>query len=92
MPSFNVIPKEGLNLPRVSISIFMIIRLLLLIITVIILGVTGYYFGYYRGSYRNNLFHEELMMLVSSVAVFINTMIMVGGIRRNQNYKVRTNA
>ena len=77
MPSFTVMPKEGLSLPRVSVSVFMIIRLLLLCITLVIMAVVGYYFSYYQGSYRNSLFHEELMLLVCSVAVFINSLIMV---------------
>ena len=68
-------PKEGVSLPRLSISVFMIIRLVLLISNCIIMGVIGYYFSNSRGSFRQNLFHEELMMLVCSVFAFITTII-----------------
>lgn len=77
MPTFTIMPKESLSLPRLSVSIFMIIRLVLLGIDCIVIGIIGYYFAYYRGSYRHNLFHEELMLLVCSVSAFINAIIMV---------------
>ena len=64
-------------LPRLSVSIPMIGRILLLALNIIIIGIIGYYFAYYRGSYRHNLFDEELMMLVCAVSAFINTVIMV---------------
>ena len=79
MPTLNLMPKENLTIPRLSVSIYMIVRLLLLCLNIIIIGIIGYYFAYYLGSYRHNLFHEELMMLVCAVSAFINTVIMVSG-------------
>ena len=73
MPTFNIMPKEGVSLPKLSISVFMIIRLVLLIIDCIIIGIIGYYFSYSRGSFRQNLFHEEIMMLVCSIFAFVTT-------------------
>ena len=75
MPTFNIMPKEGVSLPRLSISVFMIIRLVLLITNCIIMAVIGYYFSNSRGSFRQSLFHEELMMLVCSIFAFITTII-----------------
>ena len=69
--------REDMSLPRLSVSIPMIGRILLLALNIIIIGIIGYYFAYYRGSYRHNLFDEELMMLVCAVSAFINTVIMV---------------
>ena len=76
MPTLNFI-KEEMSLPRLSVSISMIGRLLLLVLNIIIIGIIGYYFAYYRGSYRHNLFDEELMMLVCAVSATVNTVIMV---------------
>ena len=84
MPTFNIMPKEGVSLPRLSISVFMIIRLVLLISNCIIMGVIGYYFSNSRGSFRQNLFHEELMMLVCSVFAFITTIISM--VSKNKRY------
>ena len=77
MPTLNIMPKENLQLPRLSVSIYMIARLVLLCLNTIIIGIIGYYFAYYLGSYRHNLFHEELMLLVCAVSAFINTVITV---------------
>ena len=78
MPSLNIMSRENsLSLPRLSVSIPMIGRILLLVLNIIIIGIIGYYFAYYRGSYRHNLFDEELMVLVCAVSAFINTVIMV---------------
>ena len=68
---------EDMSLPRLSVSIPMIGRILLLVLNIIVIGIIGYYFAYYRGSFRQNLFDEELMMLVCAVSAFINTVIMV---------------
>ena len=78
MPTINFMSREDISLPRLSVSIPMIARILLLVLNIIIIGIIGYYFAYYRGSYRHNLFDEELMMLVCAVSAFINTVIMVG--------------
>ena len=77
MPTLNLMSREDMALPRLSVSIPMIGRILLLALNIIIIGIIGYYFAYYRGSYRHNLFDEELMMLVCAVSAFINTVIMV---------------
>ena len=77
MPGLNIIPTEGLTIPKLSISIHMIIRFLILILDSVIIGIIGYYFAYYQGSYKNSIFHPELMMLICAVSAFINTSIMV---------------
>jgi len=77
MPTFNLMPKEGLSLPRLSISVSMIIRLVLVCVDCVVIGIIGYYFAYYRGSYRQNLFHEELMVLVCATSAFINAAIFI---------------
>ena len=77
MPTLNFMSMEDMSLPRLSVSIPMIGRILLLVLNIIVIGIIGYYFAYYRGSFRQNLFDEELMMLVCAVSAFINTVIMV---------------
>ena len=77
MSGLNLMPGEGVSLPKISITIQMVIRFLQLILNSIIIGVIGYYFAYYQGSYRNSIFHPELMMLVCAVSAFINTSIVV---------------
>ena len=77
MPGLNFMPSEGMKIPKVSISIHMIIRFLLLILDSIVIGIIGYYFAYYQGSYRNSIFHPELMMLICAVSACINTSIVV---------------
>ena len=85
MPTLNIMPKESFSLPRLSISIYMIIRLILLCVNSIIIGVIGYYFSYYRGSYKQSIFHEELMLLVCSVSALICGIIMVTYIKSRIN-------
>merc|ERR1719471_2475381 len=77
MPTLNIMPRETISLAKLSVSVFMICRIVLLCINTIIIGIIGYYFSYYLGSYRHNLFHEELMMLVCAVSAFINTVVTV---------------
>ena len=90
MPTLNIMPRETISLAKLSVSVFMICRIVLLCINTIIIGIIGYYFSYYLGSYRHNLFHEELMMLVCAVSAFINTVVTVrqkrGVIRELENY------
>ena len=76
-------PKEGVSLPRLSISVFMIIRLVLLITNCIIMAVIGYYFSNSRGSFRQSLFHEELMILVCSIFAFMTTIISMVSKKEN---------
>ena len=89
MPTFNLMPKEGLSLPRLSISVFMIIRLVLLCVDCVVIGIIGYYFAYYRGSYRQNLFHEELMVLVCATSAFINAAIFIVSSQYTYNLQFR---
>ena len=91
MPTFNLMPKEGLSLPRLSISVFMIIRLVLLCVDCVVIGIIGYYFAYYRGSYRQNLFHEELMVLVCATSAFINAAIFIVSSQYTYNIQTRNN-
>ena len=77
MPGLNLMPSDGMTIPKLSNSIHMIIRFLILILDSIIIGIIGYYFAYYQGSYRNSIFHPELMMLICAVSAFINTSIIV---------------
>ena len=77
MPGLNLMPSDGMTIPKLSISIHMIIRFLILILDSIIIGIIGYYFAYYQGSYRNSIFNPELMTLICAVCAFINTSIMV---------------
>ena len=65
MPTLNFMSMEDMSLPRLSVSIPMIGRILLLVLNIIVIGIIGYYFAYYRGSFRQNLFDEELMMLLA---------------------------
>ena len=81
-------PKEGVSLPKLSISVFMIIRLVLLIIDCIIIGIIGYYFSYSRGSFRQNLFHEEIMMLVCSIFAFVTTVTSVVNILNKSRVEI----
>ena len=77
MPGINLMPEEGMAIPKLQINIQMIIRFILIVINSIIIGIIGYYFAYYQGSYRNSIFHPELMMLICSVSSLINTSIVV---------------
>ena len=77
MPGLNIMPSEGVTIPKLSISIQMVIRFIVLVLDSVIIGIIGYYFSYYQGSYRNSIFHPELMMLICAVAAFVNTCILV---------------
>lgn len=77
MPGLNLLHEQQLRFPKVAVSIEMLGRIVILLINSIIIGIIGYYFAYHQGSFRHSLFHPELMMLVCSVACFINTVITV---------------
>ena len=47
MPGLNIMPSEGVTIPKLSISIQMITRFIVLVLDSVIIGIIGYYFAYY---------------------------------------------